>query len=165
MKRSSELSFFAVIACILLAAIFIGGCGHKNNVAMGPMPSKSDMPDKDGRQMAGDMRAWIQDMKPSDAETLEKTGHLVISWENLKVSDPNRAKRIDDFIEQRRIATLDAFSKDKGEPTPTAKRGLARLATHQNPETIDFERKSPGEYWVVIGSTKGIGAYYLQISK
>jgi hypothetical protein len=162
MKRSSLVNFFAVVVFTLLAATVIGGCGQR--VKLGPMPPTFVLPDPNARQMASKMRTWLQNMEPSDAKTLNDTGHIVFSWEKLKASDPKRARIIDDYTEQRRRDILDACKKQlKGKPLP-AKVGITRLAAHHNPDTIEFERMNSGEYRVVIRSTKGLGAAYLQIS-
>ena len=159
MKRSSVLKLSAAAVLILLVAVIVSGRGPRNKVLLGPMLPKSVLPDPDARQIASDMRAWLQDMGPSDAETLNKTGRIVFSWEKLRASDPKRARIVDDYIERKRRDIAKAFEAQlKGKPLP------ARLATHHNPDTVEFERMASGKYRVVIRSREGIHASYLEIS-
>lgn len=158
MNRSNAFRLFTVSVLVLLVAVFVSGCGKKSSVVLGPMPSKSILPDKDARWLAGNMREWLQNMDPRDAATLNNTGHLVFSWEKLNSSDPKHAHIADEYSERKRISFAKAFKK------PWSAETTARLGTHHYPDTVEFEKLALGKYRVVIRSRKGLAACYVEVS-
>jgi hypothetical protein len=121
------------------------------------MLSEANLPDPLARQMAGEMRTWVQSLKPSDAHRLNGTGRIVFSWEELQAAYPEQARLIDDYQEQRRVGIVEAIQK-QSKPIPE------RLAVHRSPDTVEVKNLAKGECWIDISSKTGIEHGYLEIS-
>ena len=171
-RSSSEKALFAYLltwqdhqillfsVCFVLIAGFLTACHRKpdtSNVGLGPMLSVANLPDPQARQMAGDMRTWVQNLKPSDADRLNGSGRVVFAWAELQAAYPEPARLIDDYQEQRRVGFVEAFQK-QSKPVPE------RLAAHQTPDTVEVKKSHTGECWVTISSKTGIEHGYLEIS-
>jgi hypothetical protein len=150
--------FFSV--CFVLFAGLVTGCHRQpdaGKAALGPMPTEAILPDPLARQTAGEMRSWVQSLKPSDAQILNGTGKIVFSWQELQAAYPEPARVIDDYQEQRRVGIVEAFQK-QSKPIPE------RLAAHHAPDTVEVWKSSSGECGIVLSSKTGIEHGYLQIS-
>jgi hypothetical protein len=155
-----KTSILLFSTCFGLVAGFLTACHRKpdtSKVVLGSMLSEANLPDPLARQMAGEMRTWVQSFKPSDAERLNGSGRVVFSWEELQAAYPEQARMIDDYQEQRRVGFVEVFQK-QSKPIPE------RLAAHHNPDTVEVKKSGKGECWVNTSSKKGIEHGYLEIS-
>ena len=154
-----KISTLLFSVCFVLVAGFLTACHRKPDssaVVLGPMLSEANLPDPLARQTAGEMRAWVQSLKPSDAQKLNDTGRIVFLWAELQAAYPEQARLIDDYQEQRRLGFVQAIQKSK--PIPE------RLAAHQTPDTVEVKKSAKGECWVNTSSKTGIEHGYLEIS-
>jgi hypothetical protein len=162
MKRSRVLIVIAAVVLAAVVVLLIGRSRQTREAALGPMLPTSMMPDLAARRFAGEMRAWLGTMPPRDLKILDETGHLVLSWKDLKKTDPKHAALIDRYVEVRRKGIAQAAAPEyrkRRVPLPD------RLAKHHDPDTIEFIKGSPaGYYQVVIRSSEGIRASYVTIS-
>lgn len=161
MKRSST-AMLATAVILALSGIAIFSWywyGQKNKAALGlgEMPAVSTLPDQLQRQVASEMRDWIEDMAPSNVKTLKDTGHVVFYWNDLKAADPQRAALIDNYVEQQRKG-FEKAAIDQNKTLPP------QLSVHHNPDSVEFEKTGPGKYRVAIRSKEGVHASYLDIS-
>jgi hypothetical protein len=149
-----------VTAVVLLAVFWLIRPGKNSAIAMGPMPSREILSDPIERRMARDMRAWVQNLKPQDVETLKtERGGLFISWEQLKVSYPAQAVLVDNYLEKIRIKFAEEF-RQQGKPVPE------RLARHRNPYLIEITgAESEKAYWIIMIAEDGKKTSVLQISQ
>ena len=154
----TSIVFFSV--CFVVVTGFLTACHRTpdaSKVVLGPMLSDANLPDPLARQMAGEMRTWIQSLRPTDAERLNGTGRIMFSWETLQAAYPEQARLIDDYQEQRRVGLVEAIQK-QSKPIP------GRVAAHQTPDTVEVKNSARGECWIVISSKTGIEHGYLEIS-
>jgi len=148
-KFQMKTSITLVSICCVVAAGLLTACNRKSVSGLGPMPSEKDLPDPLARQTAGQMRTWIQNLKPADAEKLKRTGSIIFSWEELKAAYPEQAGMIGDYLEHRRVSMVEAIQK-QSQPIP------AGLAAHFNPVTVEFAEPGTGGCWLRITSRTGI---------
>jgi hypothetical protein len=154
----TSILFFSI--CFVLVAGLVTACHRQPDAgkpALGMMPSEANLPDPLARQTADEMRTWVQGLKPSDAQTLNGTGRIVFSWQELQAAYPQQARTIDDYQEQRRLSMVGAFQK-QSKPVPE------RVAVHHTPDTVEVRKSSRGECGIVFSSKTGIEHGYLQIS-
>ena len=144
-----KTSITLVSICCVLAAGFLIACNQKPVSGLGPMPSEKDLPDPVARQMAGQMRTWIQNLKPADTEKLNRTGSIVFSWAELQAAYPEQAGMINDYLEHRRVSMVEAIQK-QSQPIPVG------LAVHFYPVTVEFTQPGTGGCWLRITSRTGI---------
>ena len=155
-----KISNLLFSVCFVLVAGFLTACHQKadtSTVVLGPMLSEANLPDPLARQTAGEMRTWVQSLKPSDAQKLADTGRIVFSWAELQAAYPEQARLIDDYQEQKRVGFVEVFQK-QSKPIPE------RLAAHQTPDTVEVKKSGKGECWVNTSSKTGIEHGYLEIS-
>jgi len=153
MKTSITL---VTIGCVLAAGL-LSACNRNANSGMGPVPSDKELPDQLARQTAGQMRAWVQNLKPGETEKLNHTGRIVFSWEELQAAYPEQARLIDNYLEQRRVAMVEAIQK-QSQPVPE------RLAAHLTPNTVEIDSPGTGGCWLDISPKSGIEHEYLVIA-
>ena len=162
MKRSRLLILITVVVLAVVVILLIGRSRQTRKAAMGPMLPTSMMPDPAARQFASEMREWLRNMAPRDLKTLDDTGHLVFSWKDLKNTDPKRAALIDNYVEVRRKGLLQAMAAESSQQNKPLS---DRVATHHDPDTIEFIKGPPaGYYQLVIRSSEGIKESYVTIS-
>jgi hypothetical protein len=155
-----KTSILSLGVCFILVIGFLTACHRKpdtSTVVLGPMLSEANFPDPLARQTAGEMRTWVQGLRPSDAQKLNDTGRIVFSWAELQAAYPEQARLIDDYQERRRVGIVEAIQK-QSKPIP------ARLAAHQTPDTVEVKKSGKGECWVNTSSKTGIEHGYLEIS-
>ena len=144
-----KTSITLVGICCVLAAGLLTACNRKSVSGLGPMPSEKDLPDPVARHTAGQMRTWIQNLKPADADKLKRTGSIIFSWEELQAAYPEQAGMIDNYLEQKRVSMVAAIQKQL-QPVP------AGLAAHINPVTVEVTESGTGGCWLRITSRTGI---------
>ena len=152
-----KTSTLPLIACFVLVAGLLTACHRKPATSLGAMLPESLLPDPQARQMAGEMRTWVQSLKPSEAQRLNDTRKIVFSWAELQAAYPEQARLIDDYQEQRRIGIVEVFQK-QSKPIPE------RLAAHHFPDNVEVWKPVNGECWVSIRSKQGIERSDLEIA-
>jgi len=161
MKRTVILIIVMAVVLVCLAVFLIGRHGQTDKVAMGEMLPVTQLPDQRARQIAVEMRLWLdKDMTPEQLRTLSDTGRVVFVWKDLKISNPKRAALIDSYTEQMREDLAQAYIRAH-RPLPVP----ARFATHHDPDTVEFERLQNTAYRVAIRSKEGLAACYVEISR
>jgi hypothetical protein len=157
MKRY-QLGGLVVAAVMLLSLLSLMGCGSKGSVALGPMPPESVLPDPTARQAVIDLRAWVQNLKPEDAKTLNDTGRLFFFWPKLQASYPEAATLIDKYAEAKRLSRVAKIKEQKQQV-------VAQLAVHYTPVGVTIESRGWKKYSITIRNPDGIDADLLPISQ
>jgi len=167
MKRC-VVSMTVIVLLIAVFMVFLGGCAKskKASISLGPKPAVGGGAPESGadRELSAEidkdidgMRSWLNTLSPSDAKQLEETGKLVLSYTQLKTSDPEHAKFLADYVENQRLESVKR-RKDAGRPL------RPEIATPHDPDTIEFTKTAPGAYNVKITTVGGIKEMHLVIS-
>jgi len=146
----------------VMGVVFIAGClvhyHAAGKVKLGAMPSEARMQDQTARDGAEQMRNWVENFKPNDARTLNNSGKLLLSWEQLSSDYPAAAVVIDDYQEKSRAQFAENWVKQTDKPLPE------RMAKHVTPDAVEIKRLANGFFRVEIRSEKGLKHNFLEIS-
>ena len=102
MRRFDRLCFLA-LGCLLAANVTVmNGCSRKQ-VGLGPKPAGRASQNAFRSEMVDNLRAWVASLSSRDVDTLEKSGRIVFSYEELKRADPAHAQMVDELASGLRI--------------------------------------------------------------
>ncbi len=134
----------ATMSVLLVTSLLICGCagGTRSAVELGPKPS---LRAAEGwkSQAVDDLRAWLGNVTPQQADQLEQTGVLTTSYQEIKSSDPAHAQIVDTYVEGLRSSIAEK-ARAKGFTLPQS-----------DPLNVSFVKSRTGGYEFDIEFTDG----------
>lgn len=156
-SKKALISITAVMGGIFVAG-YLMHHHAAGRVKLGAMPSEARMQDATAREGAQKMRDWIENIKPADVRTLNDSGKLLLSWEQLTNNYPTAAVLMDDYQEKCRAQFAEEWERQADKPLPE------RLAKHVTPDAVEIKRLANGFFRVEIRSEKGLKHNFLEVS-
>ena len=136
----------ALVAAVLVIAVVCAFLlAHPKKVILG---TKEAVREPFLEPYQDQMRTWLQNLSDRDMRTLQQTGSVTLTYQDLQTSDPSHAALLARYVEDRLSRTMMNIPPDLRD---------------QLPESITF-KGSGGAYKSTVTCTKGIHMH-LKLSK
>jgi hypothetical protein len=135
----------------IVVTLCCGCAAHKPSgprIALGPMPTPVVTPtrvelNRLQQPMIDACRAWLESLSEADAKTLEEQGKLVFTIDELRQTDPEHARLVEDYLRaSQSLAAQRAAARGRTYPQLTL-------------QQVSFVKIAPGSFEMVFTFAEG----------